>query len=84
MNQEHKNELILEEMQERRMEAAGAFDEEKKIPLDLSERASDDLLIAAFELQENGIFSEPSDMLHFFEKPHHWTVELKDLGYEVL
>lgn len=57
--------------------------DEEKTKLNLSYRASDDLIIGAGALLENGSFESYEDMLHFFEKPHKWRLELEELNFEV-
>ena len=49
------------------------------IQLNLSERAGDDLLIAAELLEENGYFNNKQDVIDFFEKPWKWAKELEEL-----
>ena len=51
--------------------------------LDLSYRASDDLLIAAGILIDDGELVDSADVLSFFEKPWKWKHELQVLGEEV-
>lgn len=46
-------------------------------------KASDDLLIAAGELNENGHFNTTQDVIDFFEKPWKWETTLKEMGIEV-
>ena len=56
------------------------------IQLNLSERAPDDLIIAAELLEENGWFKDKSEVIHFFEKPWKWAKnleELKDAGEDI-
>ncbi len=56
--------------------------EENKTILDLSERANDSLLIGAQILYDNGSFENTEELMHFFEKPHKWRLELEELGVE--
>jgi len=57
--------------------------ENKKTILDLSTRANDSLLIGAQALYDCGCFNNETDVIHFFEKPHRYKVELEELGYEI-
>lgn len=52
--------------------------------IDLSLRASDDLLIAAGTLIEASELVDSSDVLSFFEKPWKWRKELESLGQRVV
>jgi len=52
-----------------------------EIILDLSIRASDDLLIGAIALNEEGCFENIDEVLYFFEKPHRWKLELEEYGF---
>ena len=51
--------------------------------LDLKSRASDDLLIAAHELNKAGVLENQQDVIDFFSKPWHWSEELKSMSIEV-
>lgn len=56
---------------------------EEKTILNLDERARDDLIIGANALIENASFEDMNDVVYFFEKPHKYKLELKELGFEV-
>jgi len=70
------------EVDHKAMCEAEAEAEEKTI-LDLTYRASDDLLIAANALVEADELADRESVISFFEKPHKWETELTELGYGV-
>ena len=51
--------------------------------LNLDERGRDDLLIGASLLIEHGCIDSLSELMYFFEKPHKFKEELKEIGQDV-
>jgi hypothetical protein len=55
----------------------------KEITLNLKERLSDDLFILVNALIKAGsINNNWNDISHALEKPHHYKVELEELGFK--
>lgn len=48
--------------------------------LNLSERASDDLIITARILEEHGYLPRPEDVIDFFEKPWKWANDIEEIA----
>ena len=50
--------------------------------LNLDDRVSDDLIIAAIVLNDNGYFKTTQDIIEFFEKPWKWKEEYNKISEE--